>query len=186
MLDHGVIFPPIYHLCQSGVLPPIRSYLEIGSREGFSLCHVLREFPIREILVCDTWGEEYGGSGLGSHRHILALLEEQGFPVQDAVILDGDSKVRIPEYFEANKEKIFDLSFVDGDHSPSGVLADCSNLVHHTKVLVVHDLRNSSHPHLREAYQLFYEMHRQAFVSIDDGKDLGTMIRRDIFGYNDL
>lgn len=186
MLDHSVIFPPIYHLYKRGVLPLIRSYAEIGSREGFSLRHVLRELPIRELLVCDTWGEAYGGTGLGDHRHITRLLEEEGFPVENALILDGDSKVRIPEYFESNKEKIFDLGFVDGDHSPEGMLADCSNLVHHARILVVHDLRNPSHPYLREAYHLFYEMHREAFISIDDGKDLGIMIRRDIFGQDHL
>jgi len=52
------------------------SYLEIGVREGDSLKALLKGHHPYNITICDTWGSAYGGTGRGSSKHIVKILEE--------------------------------------------------------------------------------------------------------------
>lgn len=183
------VFPIISHLVNheplNGLLGcEIRSYLEIGVADGFTLsCRLRENLQLDELVLCDTWGATDGGTNRGSHEHIRQLLLSKGFPLERVTFLDGDSKLRIPEYFSQWPEKVFDLIFADGDHTGDGVWKDMINTIDHANILAVHDIRNESHLHLRDIFYAFYETVREDFIAIDDGYDLGMMIRRELFNW---
>ena len=109
----------------------LESYLEIGVCDGYSIQCIIREFPsLQRTVLSDTWGAEYGGSNKGTHHHIIKLLLDENFDIRKTIFLDGDSKETIPEYFKNNSE-IFDLIYVDGDHSIYGCLVDVKNCIEH-------------------------------------------------------
>jgi len=141
----------------------VRSYLEIGTREGGSLRVVLENSPDLEAIVCaDTWGGEWGGSARGSHHHIDRMLCESLY-TGEVRFLDGDSKQTIPTLAGP-----FDLVLVDGDHSYKGGMADlvnCWPLVAPGGCLVFHDITHPAHPYLITCFDEFVEAHRQELAS---------------------
>lgn len=187
-------FPIITSLIHRYLLPgEIKSYLEIGVNEGFSLFNVLEHCPkITDLVLCDNWLKAFGGYNRGSHDHIEAKLIDKGFPMEYVTFLDGDSKVKIPEYFSQHPGKMFDFGFVDGDHSAKGLLADLVNMVEHAHILAVHDIRHPSHSYLKDVLYDFYEgamlsdkrRVRDAFLLIDDGYDMGMLLSKIFFDWN--
>ena len=131
----------------------VRSYLEIGCREGDSLRLVVAANPTLErLVICDTWGGIYGGTGRGSHRHIEELLASLGY-AGVVRFLDGDSLELIPTLRET-----FDLILVDGDHSEDGAAADLSNvrpLAAPGGRILFHDICHPAHPGLRGVLDRF-------------------------------
>lgn len=131
----------------------VKSYLEIGCREGGSLRLVVAANPTLErLVICDTWGGIYGGTGRGSHRHIEELLASLGY-AGEVRFLDGDSRELIPTLRET-----FDLILVDGDHSDEGAAADLANvrsLLAAGGRLLFHDICHPAHPGLRGVLDRF-------------------------------
>lgn len=131
----------------------IRSYLEIGCREGDSLRRVVKaNQSLERIVVCDTWGGVYGGTGRGSHQHIESLLASLGY-AGSVRFLDGDSRVLIPTL-----SCKFDLILVDGDHSDEGAEADLNNVLPLLGAggrILFHDICHPAHPGLRVVFDRF-------------------------------
>jgi len=181
------VFPIISHLVKHEemvALSKIETYLEIGVADGFTLRCRLRENPdLRELVLCDTWGSTDGGTNRGDHKHIVRLLEDVGFALDRVTFLDGDSKEKIPEYFALYPSKVFDLVFVDGDHTETGLWMDLTNTVEHGRIIAVHDGRNPNHLTLLDVFYTFYETVRERFIAIDDGYDLCTLFRRELFNW---
>jgi predicted O-methyltransferase YrrM len=136
----------------------VRSYLEIGTRDGGSLRVVVENAPALESIVCaDTWGGEWGGSGRGSHDHIDRLLAGMLY-TGEVRYLDGDSKETIPTLAQQ-----FDLILVDGDHSYEGGMADLRNvwpLCRPGGCVAFHDITHPAHPYLLTAFDEWVEERR--------------------------
>jgi hypothetical protein len=153
--------------------------LEIGVADGFTLsCVIKSHLSIKELVLCDTWGDTYGGTNKGNHQHIKELLMNACYPLHQTTFLDGDSKVEIPKYFNKHPNKVFDLCFVDGDHSGNGLWCDLINITPYAKSVAVHDIRHPAHLYLQNVFYAFYETVRGDFVMMDDGNDLGFLIRK--------
>ena len=139
-----------------------RSYLEIGTRRGWSLAQVLAEAPAVNAYSFDWWMEQYGGvenPGPGFVRdemrrvapahhgalHFLSGNSHDTLPVffQDVALgsveLDASELIRIGEA----SPRMFDLVTVDGDHTARGTWWDLVDVVSHIAVggaLVIDDL----------------------------------------------
>lgn len=160
----------------------INSYLEIGVCEGFSLKEILQSFPnILDVVLCDDWGALYGGTNRKSHNHIISMLEEINFVVDSVTFLDGNSRELLPQFFSEYPDRIFDLGFVDGNHSEDGMLADLSIVINHANVIVVHDVRHPRHLYLLPATRRFFSRPkiRERYVYMDDGDQTVILLAKD-------
>jgi len=139
-------------ICLSNFLKP-KSYLEIGVREGDSLKAVLFGHSfITKLVLCDTWGGKYGGSGRGGHKHIEKFLNNIRYD-GEVKFLDGDSKYMIPTLDDK-----FDLILVDGDHSYEGAYTDLNNtwkLLEEGGFLVFDDITHKDHVYLYRCVMSF-------------------------------
>lgn len=156
----------------------MRSYLEIGTREGNSLAVVLENAPLLDVVYCaDTWGGDYGGSNRGSHAHIDTLLAAHLYTGL-VRYLDGDSKETL-----RTVDRTFDLILVDGDHSYSGGMADLLNswaLLKPGGTIVFHDVTHPAHPYLLTCWEAFLQHVRPAVVNervIEEPYGLGVATR---------
>jgi len=140
-----------------------RRYLEIGVNEGQSLEALITALlaardqlpPERrartlfdELVLADTWGDHYGGTARGSHRHIEQLLERFQTPVaEQLVFLDGESQRAVPAYLRPRGlTPAFDVVYVDGNHSYAGALADVQNVLPVVgKMLLFDDIYHPAH-----------------------------------------
>lgn len=180
-------FKYISKLIESGAinLGTIRSYLEIGVCEGNSVKAMIGEFPyINKLVLSDLWTDTYGGSNRLSHEHIEDMLEDEGFDLQNVIFLDGDSKKTIPQYFEFSGSEIFDLIFVDGDHSIEGAFDDIANCIDHCRIMAFHDVRHPEHRYLLGLCYSFYDYIKDSFIMIDDGEYLVYFIRKELFDFD--
>ena len=166
--------------CRANV---VRSYLEIGTRDGGSLEVVLANSRhVSDVTCCDTWGSQYGGSGRGSHDHIDQLLAVHGYDGRVS-FLDGDSKETVPTLHAAQAGTI-DLVLVDGDHSYDGAMADLANcwpLVRPGGCLAFHDITHPAHCDLLEAFAAFVEGHAsevQSWRNILQPFGVGVVVKR--------
>lgn len=158
---------------------PIKKYMEIGVQEGRAVDWMIKHASsLEKIVLCDTWGNEYGGTGKGNHNHIITLLQNEGYPLENAIFLDGDSSNLIPEYFVKNKDEMFDLIFVDGDHSEKGARTDILNTINHTKVLAIHDIYHPIHFEILGMVKEIYNNNRDAFFLMDDGVNTILLVRK--------
>lgn len=158
-----------------------KSYLEVGVREGGSLCCVLAKEPevIGFVMKCLMDGrtevtadivervsecytnrdpdmqvyvfDDWSYVKNGTSFRIKKLLEE-GFGHKKYMVYDGDSKTTLPEFFEEHPFKI-DLIFIDGDHSLEGASSDLNAVMGRFKVLVFHDLHHPQHSYLDAVFK---------------------------------
>ena len=133
-----------------------KSYLEIGVRDGDSLLAVLAACSVKRLVLCDTWGDLYGGTARGGPGHITKLMMGYSVPV-DIQYLNGDSKELVPDLDEE-----FDLITVDGDHSFLGCLTDMENswkLLAVGGSMVVDDLMHPAHLYIEDCVRGFVKAH---------------------------
>jgi spermidine synthase len=121
------------------------TYLEIGVREGNSLLEALKVETLRLAVGVDTWGPHYGGSNRGSADHLWSLIADP----HRVLLISGDSKQVLPML-----SHLFDVIYVDGDHSEAGCLADLDNskrLLSSRGVIFVDDIFHPAHLYLHDA-----------------------------------
>jgi hypothetical protein len=110
-----------------------RTYLEIGTRRGWSIAQVFAEAPNVRAFVFEMWEPNYGSAEQGSHQYIRNKLQDiVGSECTPEVhFIDGNSHDTLPAFF-ANPQNSgavaypheFDLITVDGDHSRLGAWWD--------------------------------------------------------------
>jgi predicted O-methyltransferase YrrM len=144
-----------------------KSYLEIGVQEGNSLRTVLRADANRNItslVLCDTWGGEFGGTSRNSHLHIHGVLTQEKF-AGEVRFLDGDSKILIYDL-----ESTFDLILVDGDHSEQGCTIDMENAwdkLNPGGCMIVDDLIHPAHKYIYDVCMRFTGLHSDTVDVVD-------------------
>ncbi len=164
-----------------------RTYLEIGVREGASLCSLLikereildfvrktivegkvqlsdditariREaYTTREVNGIYLFDNWSYDGGKGGHERIAKLLEK-GFNKTNWNLYDGDSKETLPKFFEEHRDKI-DVIFVDGDHTAEGAIEDLENVAGRFKVLVFDDIYHPQHGYLADIWKTYTRKH---------------------------
>lgn len=136
--------------CLAHVLQP-RSYLEIGTRRGWSLAQVVSEAPHARVYSVDMWVDNYGGvanPGPGFLQQELAQLAP-GFR-GELHFLSGNSHDLLPQFFDGyppetpaqdelrrhfeNRPHQFDLVTVDGDHTAVGAWWDLLDVMPHVAI----------------------------------------------------
>lgn len=159
----------------------VRSYLEIGTREGDSLRVVLENSSstLESICCADMWGSDYGGSGRGSHWHIEKMLDLFGYEGR-RTFLNGNSRETVPKLVHSHANA-FDLILVDGDHSYAGGMADLENvwpLVKPGGCVVFHDITHPAHPDLMACFDAFVMKTKAPMDVIFEGYGVGIAWKR--------
>jgi predicted O-methyltransferase YrrM len=143
-----------------------RSYLEIGTRRGWSLAQVLAESPEVQAYSFDWWTQNYGGVENPGPGFVRDEMRRVAPNHRGALhFLSGNSHDTLPVFFqevqlgavELEEEQIlrtgeaaprmFDLITVDGDHTALGTWWDLADVLPHVAVggaLVFDDLLDSS------------------------------------------
>jgi len=155
-----------------------RSYLEIGTRRGWSLAQVLAESPDVDAYAFDWWMHGYGGvdnPGPGFVREEMRRVapEHRG----DLHFLSGNSHDTLPVFFQEvqigateledtellrtgeHAPRMFDLVTVDGDHTALGTWWDLADVLRHVAIggaLVIDDLVDSADELLGDRAQSRY------------------------------
>ena len=156
-----------------------RSYLEIGTRRGWSLAQVLAEVPEVNAYSFDWWMEGYGGienPGPGfvrdemrrvapGHRgalHFLTGNSHDTLPVFFQEVQLGPVELEETELLRVGEAapRMFDLVTVDGDHTALGTWWDLADVLPHVAIggaLVIDDLVDSADELLGDRAQSRYE-----------------------------
>ncbi len=122
----------LYHPCLYYALQFVASlrkpqqYLEVGVCDGDSVKVVVEATldSLQKLVLCDTWGGEFSGTGRGTHEYVARLLADTGYK-GEIQWLDGDSHQLLRPAVQGQS---FDLILIDGDHSEAGArqdLMDC-------------------------------------------------------------
>ena len=102
----------------------IKNILEIGSYEGRSAIFFLEQFPDSKIFCIDTWG------GSDEQQNLNTEIIEHNFDVNLIKYRNLNRmkkfKLNSNDFFITNKE-MFDLIYIDGDHSSNQVSLDINN-----------------------------------------------------------
>jgi len=134
--------------CLARVIQP-RSYLEIGTRRGWSLAQVVSEVPEVRVYSVDMWIDQYGGAENSGPEFLLQELRRVTpnycgqitfltgnshdiLPVfLDGAYADGSSpELELVRQAEA-RPHLFDLITVDGDHTAVGAWWDLLDEMSH-------------------------------------------------------
>ena len=80
---------------------------------------------------------------LGSHNYVLAAKEyiDLTYPNRHTLII-GDSTITVPKYIKNNKNKKFDIIFIDGGHDykiANTDLLNCMKLAHKDTIVALDD-----------------------------------------------
>ena len=161
----------------------VKTYLEIGTREGESLKNVVTDNSnLVDVVLSDMWGDKYGGTGRNSHNHISMLLFDLDYH-NSIMYLDGDSTETIPTLRDKYLN-YFDLILVDGDHSYKGAMIDLVNVFPLCKSgghIVFHDICHRAHKYLDQCFDEFVQNYKNEIIScskIIDYNGIGTIIKK--------
>ncbi len=160
-----------------------RRYLEIGVRNGMSLCMVAAACPSVDIVGFDLFQQSYGGMELHGEAHVRA--EAKKFEHAGALeLIAGDSHEMVPAYLREHAEERFDLIFVDGDHSAKGARADLEAVapaLSYGGVIVFDDISNPNCSGLMQVWREFAADHPELVCThrIDGGNGVALGLRTD-------
>jgi len=109
------------------------SYLEVGTRRGWSCGAVVSASPKCEIYAFDEWHENYGGSPNPGPKFVQEEMLKFGYkkPIN---FINGDSHKTLKEFFANNPDKMFDLMLIDGDHTVDGAWQDLTDTMSHIAI----------------------------------------------------
>jgi len=129
--------------------------------------------PNIEITLCDTWGDQYGGTNRGTPRYVLELLVNRLHCERYNIkIMTGDSKKTVPTLREN-----YDLIYIDGDHSYDGAMKDLENCKNKfNKYIVFDDIYHKAHKYLFKCINKFLENNRQLKATFVGKNNNGTVI----------
>lgn len=123
------------------VAEKIRSYLEIGCRNGDTFHAVGSRLPVGSLLVAVDKPKRVGSS----EAFLEAAASDLRARGREAVVIFGDSHA--PETVERVRgHGPFDAVFIDGDHSEAGVNADWQNYGPMGRIVAFHDVRGKQIP----------------------------------------
>lgn len=120
-------------LWAAGTLSPLRTYLEIGVRNGRSAAIVGAVSPNCAIYGFDLWTDEYDGvanPGPEFVREQLRAVSHTG----DVELVQGDSRKTVPAFLRDHPHLYFDLITIDGDKSTLGWSSDLAAVLPRLKV----------------------------------------------------
>lgn len=132
--------------CLSRVISP-RTYLEIGTRRGWSLVQVLRETPTCAAVSCDMWVTDYADAPNPGPAFVRDELARVCDGASEITFVSGNSHDVLPVLFGTARPDTdvpdtldaariaggisdrFDLVTVDGDHSALGAWWDLCDVL---------------------------------------------------------
>jgi predicted O-methyltransferase YrrM len=134
-----------------------RTYLEIGTRRGHSVCMVglCTQEPISTYCF-DLWQKDYANEANPGPQLVSDEFNKVNFTNSTIQFITGDSKVTIPQFLTS--DKLMDLVLVDGDHTDNGALIDLKNVVNHISIgglLVFDDITCPTSPSLLNVWRNF-------------------------------
>jgi predicted O-methyltransferase YrrM len=123
-------------LCMLGayaMLARPKTFLEIGTRRGHSVCMVslcARE-PVN-IYSFDLWQENYAGEPNPGPDFVRGEFNKTNLSSSTIQFITGNSAVTVPQFLTPNR--LMDMILVDGDHSAPGALTDLRNVINHISI----------------------------------------------------
>ena len=147
-----------YYELLSG-LPEGSNVVEIGIEFGRSTTiagYVSKYHKLNQVSI-DNWSGEYGKV---AHQFVNGFKDLHGL---NYAIWSGDSSNLSKDY----KDQI-DLLFIDGDHSYTGVIKDCTNWIPKVKrngLVLFHDFGRDSLPEVYQAVQEELKLNRLEFIT---------------------
>ncbi len=159
-----------------------RNYLEIGTRRGHSLCLAACSAPRPfDVYSFDMWIPNYGGEENPGPDLVRGELAKFGFQGKFNVSL-GDSQKTVPAFFAnpANPQ-LFDVIYVDGDHTDEGACRDLENVVAHLApggFLLFDDITHPKHLTLLKVWQDFMARHPELEDAVDTEHEYGWALAR--------
>jgi predicted O-methyltransferase YrrM len=136
---------------------------------------------MKDLILADIWGSDYGGSGRGNHNHISDMLQSIHYS-GNIEFLDGDSKQTIPTLVD-RYNGFFDLILVDGDHSYEGGMIDLENvfpLCKSSGIILFDDINHAAHLYLDKCFDEFTNKYSNQITNISksyDGHGVGTIVK---------
>lgn len=122
-----------------------RKIIEIGTRNGGSLCALLTaydDFNDMDITCFDIWRE------IGGPKAVKRNLKHFKIPNSMITFISGDSRETVPDFFQKNPDTKFDYILVDGGHDFETADTDLKNVENHVAkggILVFDDISEESY-----------------------------------------
>jgi predicted O-methyltransferase YrrM len=139
-----------------------KTYLEIGTRRGHSVCMVsfCTQEPINTYCF-DLWVDNYAGEPNPGPNFVLNEFNKVNPSNSIIQFITGDSAITIPQFLMPNK--LIDMIFVDGDHSSNGASIDLRNVINHIPIgglLVFDDIACPQCPTLLNVWREFIKNYK--------------------------
>jgi len=149
----------------------IKSYLEIGAREGIALRYLAERLPLEAITVVDLPGAVWGKKG--SEVKLLNNLSALG--IEHHVYLGNSADADVAE--KVARHAPFDLIFIDGDHNYAGVKADYKLYGDMGRILAFHDINQHFRAKAYGATKLWNELKqvKKTFIAAGSRKGIGII-----------
>jgi predicted O-methyltransferase YrrM len=177
--------------------------LEIGTYKGGSLIQLLsnyEKFEDLDIVCFDYW--QYPPWNILSpkifrfipsflkkiffRKYYMKKIESNlglfGIPIDNIVMISGDSKVTVPTFFDSYPDKKFDYILVDGGHDKFTATTDLENVVGHiadSGIIVFDDIERDA---LYDVWTVFKKQHNNDFVfyeKVTSRKGVGWGFKKD-------
>ncbi len=133
-------------------------YIEVGVLTGNSAEAVLSTRKVRSAILIDNFSMTLNGVKQSKDMVELRLLPFRGL----FEIIEGDSNDVLRQM-----TRLFDIGFVDGDHTGEGCRSDLENmmpLIRDGGIIFVHDVLNSYFKNLKDVSETFAREHNLSFT----------------------
>ena len=120
-------------LWAAGTLSPLRTYLEIGVRNGRSVAVVGAVSPDCAIYGFDLWTDEYDGVANPGPEFVREQLQAVSH-VGEVELVQGNSRKTVPAFLSGHPLLYFDLITMDGEKSTLGWSSDLAAVLPRLKV----------------------------------------------------